>query len=218
MIQLFPCCIVAAGHPLKRLSSILGRLIQLEAGSWKEFIRSIPSDITAAQEMDQSRADKAAKQTGVFSLSETESSILMWSHYGKNHTGFCIGFRTRELYTELWERAKIILTLVEYQELCPTVNPYDPGVSLNSWFSPFTVKHSDWSYEKEWRVIFLENASAIIPLSENVIDSVYLGMRIDKDDEKTLINKLRMRKLPVNLFRASKLFNSFEIKFEKVEY
>ncbi len=191
---------------------------QRVVGSWKNFVRSIPPNILDAQAMDQGRADNEANETGVFSLSETESSILMWSHYGLKHTGFCIGYRTNVLYEALRKQADIILVPIEYSSECPIVNPYDPSLTLDTWFKAFTVKNSDWAYEKEWRIIFLKRAGAIIPLPENVIESVYFGMKIDKTNEEMLINKLKAREYPVNVFRARKQFNSYEIKFEKEDY
>ena len=185
---------------------------------WKNLLARIPDEITKAQEIDQLQAEKNARETGVFSLAESESSLLMWSHYGFHHTGFCIGYRTNVLYEALRQHAKVILLPVEYTSNCPMVNPYDPELTLDEWFSPFKVKHIDWAYEKERRIIYLNGSHKIIPIPENAIESVYLGMKINKHDEELLIAKLRARKIRVNLFRAIRQFNSFELKFEPVDY
>ncbi len=185
---------------------------------WKRFIRSIPEDIGEAQEFDQRQAEMNARETGVFSLAEGESSILMWSHYGFHHTGFCIGYRTPVLYEELRKTAEVVLMPMQYLPRMPIVNPYDPNLSIDDWFSPFTVKYLDWYYEKEWRLLLLRGANTIVPIPEQAVESVYLGMRIKKFDEELIISKLRARKFPVNLFRATRQFNSFELKFERQEY
>ena len=186
--------------------------------SWKQFISKIPADIKKAQDLDQVTADNNTRSTGAFSLAESEFSILMWSHYALHHTGFCIAYRTNVLYEALRKYKEVIIVPIEYHAQCPIINPYDPNLDLNDWFSPFKVKHSDWAYEKEWRIILLNGANQIIPIPENAIEAVYLGMRIQKNDEDMLIGKLRARNIKVNLYEAKRQFNNFEIRFENVEY
>ncbi len=185
---------------------------------WKKFIEKISINLIEAQAIDQKQAETNAKETGAFSLAAQESNILMWSHYGLNHSGFCIGYRTNVLYEALRSHAQVVLTPIEYHKECPVINPYDPNLSIDDWFGPFKVKHSDWAYEKEWRLILLKGASEIIPIPENAIESIYLGMRISKADEELLLNKIRSRKYPVDLFRARPKFNCFDLTFEKERY
>ncbi|MBT2620300.1 DUF2971 domain-containing protein [Chryseobacterium sp. ISL-6] len=35
---------------------------------------------------------------GIYSLTTKNSNLLMWSHYGNSHKGFCIGFNTEKLF------------------------------------------------------------------------------------------------------------------------
>ena len=184
----------------------------------RDFISEIPSNIVDAQARDLELASKNARETGVFSLAEKETSILMWSHYGRNHTGFCIGYRTNILYDFLRSQADVILPYIKYSPICPVINPYDPSLTLDEYYEAFTAKHSDWSYECEWRLIYHYGARKSIQIPENTIDRVYLGMRIKPDNEARLIETLRTRKIKVDLFRAYRQFNNFELKFEVVKY
>jgi len=110
-------------------------------------------------------------------LTEKTDSLLMWSHYAKNHEGFLIGFDvTHEFFskdedaTGLW---KVTYTnkrpafpkevLEEELSRQPGINPYG---SLNAFFlgehrfNPDTtksdyrfIKSKEWEYEHEWRLI-----------------------------------------------------------------
>jgi hypothetical protein len=35
---------------------------------------------------------------GVLTLTEAPDNLLMWAHYAKNYTGFCIGFNSRHWF------------------------------------------------------------------------------------------------------------------------
>lgn len=75
------------------------------------------------------------------SFSERSDSILMWSHYANNHKGVCIGYSLKEL--------------IEKYDFFPVVyegrlQQYTDG---SSELREILTKYTDWSYEKEWRLI-----------------------------------------------------------------
>jgi hypothetical protein len=84
---------------------------------------------------------------GFVSLSETWRSPLMWAHYGKNHTGVCLGIdvcpgRALKISYEP-ERLRLVfdatkLETAEDQDLIRTL---------------VTTKFQDWRYEREWRLL-----------------------------------------------------------------
>ncbi len=41
--------------------------------------------------------EQIANEIGVFSLSEINTNSTMWSHYGDEHRGICIGYRSSDL-------------------------------------------------------------------------------------------------------------------------
>lgn len=92
-------------------------------------------------------------------FSELKDSILMWSHYAANHTGFCIEYNFYELgpfnaqsrllnpviYTdELFDATKYILQPLIREDH-----------NFNNLFGiyPAISKSTSWSYEKEWRTV-----------------------------------------------------------------
>jgi hypothetical protein len=191
---------------------------QVIVADWNSFIGKIPSSLEEAQNLDLQMAEKNARETGVYSLTEREDSILMWSHYSKNHTGFMIGYRSNVLYEALRLHAEVLFIPIEYCNECPNVIPYEEGLTLEDWARPSTVKFSDWQYENEWRLVYFNGAKSVIPIPENAVESVHLGLRIAPNDEELIINKLRSRKIKVNLFKAKRQFNSFQLLFDAIEY
>jgi hypothetical protein len=84
---------------------------------------------------------------GFVSLSETWQSPLMWAHYGDNHTGVCLGFdvplgRALKVSYEP-ERLRLLFDATKLE----TAHDTDLIRTL------VTTKFTDWSYEREWRIL-----------------------------------------------------------------
>ena len=73
-------------------------------------------------------------------FSETNTSELMWAHYGSHLEGVCLCFDT-SLDPELFKHAQKI----DY-------SMHRPVVSLGN-FNMYFTKSLTWSYEQEWRVV-----------------------------------------------------------------
>jgi hypothetical protein len=85
---------------------------------------------------------------GVYSLSEVNDSIIMWSHYAQNHEGVCIGFDRKDL-ENTGNLIKVKYVKKAPKELTKT-NRRSPAKYFHK------HKYFQWSYEKEFRLI-LEN-------------------------------------------------------------
>lgn len=127
---------------------------------------------------------------GALSLSEKPDNQLMWSHYSENHKGFVIGFNGEHEYfyqrlspnDELRHLRKIV-----YQNERPKIDLMNAnGVDI------FLVKHTQWEYEAEWRIIrpFYDASQKIesdtypiylfdFPVS--AVTTVILGYRIEEN-------------------------------------
>lgn len=134
---------------------------------------------------------------GVLSLCEIPDSLLMWAHYGMNHTGFaleldsaCPYFNARR--TEQDEFGH--LRRVHYRDIRPRASLIDlEGTEM------FLVKSKEWSYEREWRILQpLQYADSVVNVNgENVhlfhlppgaIKAVILGARASS----VLANQVRV--------------------------
>lgn len=112
------------------------------------------------------RLDSAVE--GYLSLSATNKSILMWSHYAQNHEGFVIGFKREHEYFDYG------LMKMEYKEKRPFLDPTQPRQDA----SLFYTKSTDWRYEDEYRKsmgfvepIKLENGNTLLPFPEEAPDA-----------------------------------------------
>ncbi len=85
------------------------------------------------------------KGTRFFSLSETNRSALMWSHYAASHTGICIAFDFSD-----WQDTESFVL----KKVCYVDTPVKMPHSSLSDYKKFAIhKESSWAYEKEWRFI-----------------------------------------------------------------
>lgn len=82
-------------------------------------------------------------------LSARKDSMLMWSHYGNSHKGFCLGYNVQGLI----DTHKYFLLPVIYSDTIPYI---DPEVAIKTNTLPLisiATKSEDWSYEEEWRIV-----------------------------------------------------------------
>jgi hypothetical protein len=103
---------------------------------------------------------------GILSLTEAPDNLLMWSHYGDSHKGVVLGFDETHSF---FQGAEIVaglsrLNRVEYSQKRPVLSATtrnNPKVFLR--------KSTEWTYEREWRLIRpLSEAAGTLP-RENLI-------------------------------------------------
>lgn len=94
----------------------------------------------------------------IVSLSEVNNSVLMWSHYSNSHQGFAIEYDTSgdDRHKRFLRR---LLAPVIYRRKLLDITRYMSDLRrgrLNnlSAILACSVKSYEWSYEKEWRLIF----------------------------------------------------------------
>ena len=144
---------------------------------------------------------------GLICFSSKFDSILMWSHYAHYHTGFCIRFE----FTENSDVYKSLFPVVYRKSRPDTITKALKRDKLWTMLSVI-CKSSDWSYEYEWRSVFLNiNQLRGIKTSEtgsyiNVlpyIKGVYLGANISPANEKIIIPMARQLNVSVYKMKLS---------------
>lgn len=113
----------------------------------------------------------------ICSLSSEYDNFLMWSHYSNKHKGICIAYDI----SKIKEYNKIILKKVIYSKKIQIYKPYNHIFSNsildeeNNFVSLFYLKHKNWKYEKEYRIITYESYDFInLP-----IKAIYFGINTD---------------------------------------
>jgi len=132
---------------------------------------------------------------GMLCLTKDPRNLLMWSHYAEHHKGICLEFEFPlpnddidngfTIFNEETKRTvgnAITLDTVEYSTKKPM--PFEADNITNDTMKLFTrqilTKSSDWSYEKEWRLLFsIEEKSRYLDVSE-FLKCAIAGVRSEK--------------------------------------
>jgi hypothetical protein len=124
-------------------------------------------------------------------LSEVFDSLLMWAHYGKDHTGVVIELSCVESIDSAWGAARPI----RYLERMPLLIDEDQlfklmtgegGIGEQDVFANSVfVKAAEWAYEKEWRLVGGRDGTKNFEdfsFAAEEVSAVYLGCRASNDD------------------------------------
>jgi hypothetical protein len=154
------------------------------------------------------------RSTGVFCLTEDSNNILMFSHYSKNHKGFCIGFSTAPQYTNFYYRVPIKITnkinyVYRYTPLKYLDSPNEEFIKL----AIFT-KSKDWEYECEWRVFDLNN-QGLIPFEKTMIKEIIIGCQTENNFRNDLIKTTEIYYPNARIYDAKRVWGSLSL--EKVQ-
>ena len=154
----------------------------------------------------------------VVCLSEVYDSILMWSHYAQNHTGFCIEYDFAEnnmFYKRLYP--------VKYTKDRYAISKADMSHSNTRWIYKTICSKSDvWSYEKEWRIVTanfekmgLKNLEGkyVFDLKTN-IKAFYLGAKIAENFKEEIIKFGKNNNIHVYQMILSP--NSYELNAQRI--
>jgi len=126
------------------------------------------------------------KEFRVACFSATKQSILMWSHYARNHTGFCIEYDfhssrlAQHLHPVRYDRDRKFIP--------GSFADQDNAAANQAIYEAALYKSEEWSYEKEWRCVFHEkvlNQFNPLPFDisrfafdlQSCINAVYLGAK-----------------------------------------
>lgn len=122
------------------------------------------------------------KDIRVACFSETFDSILMWSHYAQNHSGYCIEYDMNKVSTG--HNFFPIIYSSERNDITEEMIENQYTVGLRS----ILYKALEWEYEKEWRVykIISENNGDRKLNIKKSIKAIYLGARCSKENEKKI--------------------------------
>jgi hypothetical protein len=153
------------------------------------------------------------------SFSEVYDEILMWSHYGKDHSGFCIDWDLSIPQNKL-DIGRFLFP-VYYVDNIPDTTIYftpDPeGKELNNLTATISSiqKSKKWAYEKEWRIVF--------PIGPNTKSYnfqmpkpsyIYLGAKIEEKNEINICSIAKEKRIPVRKMKLQK--DRFELGYDEI--
>jgi len=137
----------------------------------KHKIDLIPNYEDEILKILESVSKKYRERISVVCLSKRNDSILMWSHYSVNHTGFCIEYNLINN-----EKINAGIKPINYNKKRFLIRDVK---NEKNWLEKAVLsKSNDWSYEKEWRIILYQEIKSSNPLVlKDYIKAVYLGAK-----------------------------------------
>ncbi len=151
---------------------------------------------------------------GIFSLSRHWDSILMWSHYSENHTGFCVGFKMQKL-REIKEFS--LGQPVEYGDEFPEIDPLDEDL-LKTHIQEVSYKAKSWEYEGEFR-LFTHIGPTIkdrhLTLPDDSFSEIILGLRFPDNQIERMKSIAKQKR--IKLFRTIKADRQFRLDRIEIE-
>lgn len=147
-----------------------------------------------------SRYDK-----GIFSLAESANCPLMWSHYGDQHKGICIGYSVPENVTNDVHKMKYDGNRLVLASSVAKMLDGDEEAQRKVDQAVLTNKAPAWSYEKEWRLI------GRLGLQESTLEleEVVFGMRCGNAVIHAVVKALEDRRRKVRFFEINQKQGEF---------
>jgi len=146
---------------------------------------------------------------GVFCLSETWKSMLLWAHYGNEHRGAVIEFDTARLDPEAIGR---IASLEKVQYSPNRIDFIARGMKP---LDTLLYKGEDWAYEKEWRLIYsvcyLDEPRPglfLRSLKATAISGIIFGARSEGPEEEAAIDLIQQNQELAHVSVRKAVFNS----------
>lgn len=149
---------------------------------------------------------------GISCFTEDHTNLLMWSHYGGEHYGFCSEFKTDcEPLTKIRP--------VEYIDEIPRLNLgklYLEG-DWTEIMKLYCSKGTHWGYEKEWRSIHA-NPAKMYTFKPETLKAIYFGARMPESDMDLLSLILYCQNPDVELYTAHLCNDRYGLNFEPATY
>jgi hypothetical protein len=129
----------------------------------------------------------------VCSFTTCKDSILMWSHYANFHRGFCVAYDITE-YPYGDYRSRFLYPIIYSDKMADTTELMEFSIdneNFNNLYYSLSalVKSKEWSYEKEWRIVFANGIfreDRSYPM--NKPKAIYLGTKISAEHQKMLVD------------------------------
>ena len=147
---------------------------------------------------------------GLYCLSRIPDSILMWSHYGYEHQGYCLEFEATD-HTEVFGEAQPVLYSDNYPIVDFFKTPKEQQFDLI-----FPTKYTNWAYEQEWRIIDFQNGPGPRKYPAELLKSVIFGLRMSEPNKALIRQWVSRRGHDVKFFQSVQDDRKFSIELREV--
>lgn len=145
---------------------------------------------------------------GIVSLAQRVTCPLMWSHYGDQHRGVCIGYSVpSDAQHDLHKVTYGGKRLVDATKVLAMLDgDKDAGLQVDE--AVLLRKAASWRYEQEWRLIG-ERGLQNSPLE---LEEIIFGMRCTEAVKYAVIAALDNRVRPIRFYEMRELHGTFNLK------
>ncbi len=184
-----------------RSNPLFSRDAEVASGAWEKYYNLI------------------AKTYGVLSFAGNRKSILMWSHYADSHNGYCVEVDGKALAYQLFNLSHtddvyIGFRRVQYEKDLPEVIPTnDEEEDLERHQSLLSSKSRDWSYEQEYRFIYVGKTRLSRYINPDVIKRVILGCLMPQDHREEIAEIVHAKLPNTELWEAVRSNDKFKLDF-----
>jgi hypothetical protein len=166
--------------------------------------------------------DKYAKSIsesyGILSLAGIGDHALLWSHYADSHRGYCVELDARRLATELFDLARtdeeaVDVHSINYADVLPIVLPSsDDEVDRERHMTLLTTKSDVWTYEQEWRFIWIGKTALPKYIDREVIRRVIIGCQMPQEHRQGLIDLVKSKLPKTEVWEAVRSHTEFRLE------
>lgn len=134
---------------------------------------------------------------GILSLTKHPMNYLMWSHYAKSHTGFCIGFDKFILF----EHVQGSIGLVNYAPKVPRLKLFEDIGAFH--VKQLGTKSDVWSYEDEYRIVKSNAANQTLNYPKEMIKNIFLGCKMKQTEKNKIIEFVSQNKIECEIYELT---------------
>lgn len=194
----------------------------------------------AIMDLESNRFERNRDNTWLCSLSKNYDSLLMWSYYNC-HKGICIGIdmeKADKYLSRIWGLIHLGYKKIEvqYKDIIEKPDYFKSREDL--WRYQLSTKAKVWEHEQEVRLVIVDpsmmtpyyipkefDKKEIIDYKEirfvpklggECYDSVYLGMNIDDDIKKQIINTAKRLNPEIKIYQMKVDANAFKLQTEQI--
>ncbi|WP_445358795.1 DUF2971 domain-containing protein [Microbulbifer sp. ANSA005] len=172
--------------------------------------------------------DIISDNLGVLSLSRSNTSLLMWSHYTGSSTGYVIAFDESH---DFFRQHDLKGNIVRPRPVIYTEKRSYVSEKHHNWYQKLLCeKPLEWAYEEEERLFLThidKNSSIgkdeyemdiiLTSFPKEAISSVYLGYNCSPDTQKKIEAALDSNNIDKPVYRAAMSKREYKIEFEAVQ-
>ncbi len=147
--------------------------------------------------------------TGILSLSKTNKSITMWSHYSKKHEGLVFELDVKKDYTFFK-----MFGMVEYEKEYELLSYLEADKKETT--KRVLAKFVDWEYEQEIRIIDFDKYGHR-KFNKNLLKTIYFGLKASKENIQHIIKLCQVNGFSHVKFKKAKLIpGKFALDFDEI--